>query len=381
MFEEEWLEDKKRYSESKYCSDVCYKIGYTRKREKTLFEKYGVTHHLKLQEFKDKQKETCLRKYGVPYAVYTPQCLEKNILNNSKINSDFADLLKLNGINYITEYCIENYRYDFYVIDVNTLIEINPNYTHSTISEKYKHIENVHVLGNKDADYHKNKTSKAIEQGYRVINVWQWDNWDNIIFMLKSKQKLYARKLKLNEINKKEANEFLDLFHIQNSCRGNQVNIGLFNNDQLVQVMTFGKPRYNKNYQWELLRLCSHPNYMIVGGAEKLFKYFIDNYNPESIISYCDLSKFSGDVYERLGFKLKEQTKPQKIWGLSVAKKDHITDNLLRQRGFDQLVGSKMNPPKLYGKGTDNEELMLENGWLPIYDCGQKVFEWKQVNN
>lgn len=45
--------------------------------------------------------------------------------------------------------------------------------------------------------------------------------------------------------------------------------------------------------------------------------------------------------------------------------------------GFDQLVGSKLNPPQLYGKGTDNEELMLKYGWLPIYDCGQKVFVWK----
>ena len=56
--------------------------------------------------------------------------------------------------------------------------------------------------------------------------------------------------------------------------------------------------------------------------------------------------------------------------------KEHITDNLLRQRGFDQLIGSKLNPPEIYGKGTNNEELMLKYGWLPVYDCGQKVFVW-----
>nr|DAX73793.1 MAG TPA: Protein of unknown function (DUF2812) [Caudoviricetes sp.] len=40
-------------------------------------------------------------------------------------------------------------------------------------------------------------------------------------------------------------------------------------------------------------------------------------------------------------------------------------------RGFDQLFGT------MYGKGTSNEELMLEYGWKPIYDCGQLVFFYK----
>ena len=125
--------------------------------------------------------------------------------------------------------------------------------------------------------------------------------------------------------------------------------------------MTFGKPRYNKNYQWELLRLCTNSDYIIVGGAERLFKYFTKTYKPESIISYCDISKFTGNVYYSLGFTLKEQTKPAKIW----SKDDRrITDNLLRMRGFDQLFGT------MYGKGILNEELMLEHGWKPIYDCG-----------
>ena len=64
--------------------------------------------------------------------------------------------------------------------------------------------------------------------------------------------------------------------------------------------MTFGKPRYNNKYQWELLRLCTQPKYRVVGGASKLFQYFIKIYNPESIISYCDRSKFNGSVYENI---------------------------------------------------------------------------------
>ena len=129
--------------------------------------------------------------------------------------------------------------------------------------------------------------------------------------------------------------------------------------------MTFGKPRYNKKYEWELLRLCSHPDYIVVGGAERLFKHFIKNYDPQSIISYCDTSKFTGNVYNRLGFVLSTINKPSKIWSKG---KTYVTDNLLRQHGYDRLF--KTN----YGKGTSNEQLMIDNGWLSIYDCGQATY-------
>ena len=54
----------------------------------------------------------------------------------------------------------------------------------------------------------------------------------------------------------------------------------------------------------------------------------------------------------------------------NMSTKMHITDNLLRQRGFDQLFNTS------YGKGTSNEQLMLDNGFVEIYDAGQAVYEY-----
>ena len=48
-----------------------------------------------------------------------------------------------------------------------------------------------------------------------------------------------------------------------------------------------------------------------------MLKYFIDRHKPKSILSYCDISKFDGKVYTRLGFeKDKERfiTEPNYIW-------------------------------------------------------------------
>ena len=52
--------------------------------------------------------------------------------------------------------------------------------------------------------------------------------------------------------------------------------------------------------------------------------------------------------------------------------KIHITDNLLRQRGYDQLFGTS------YGKGTSNRQLMLENNFIEIYDAGQSIYIYER---
>ena len=332
--------DNGKLSQSNYCSDNCWFKGTQSKFISTCQEKYGVNYPCLLDEAQKAQGEII-----------------------SKINRQFCELLKENSINYTLEKRFVNTSFDIELPKQNILIEIDPTYTHTVIGNHYNNWQ----YNEKMIEYHLNKTNIAIQNGYHCIHIWDWDNWNKILQLIKPKQKLYARKLQLKEIDKKEANIFINSYHLQNNCYGNQINLGLFDNDQLVQIMTFGKPRYNKNYQYELLRLCSHSDYMIVGGAEKLFKHFITKYKPESIISYCDVSKFIGNVYEHLDMTLKQQTKPTKIWSKG---KNYVTDALLRQRGYDQLF--KTN----YGKGTSNEELMLSNNWKPIYDCGQKVFEW-----
>ena len=69
-----------------------------------------------------------------------------------------------------------------------------------------------------------------------------------------------------------------------------------------------------------------------------------------------------------MGMTHVRDTQPQMIWSKENKK---VTSNLLRARGYDQLFGTN------YGKGTSNEVLMIENGWLPVFDCGQRVYEYK----
>lgn len=330
------------------------------KMKRTLQEKYGVTHNWSIPEVRERTKNTVQDKYGVPYFCMKEECYSKNGFTISKINQKFADLLKENNIQYEQEYHINNYSYDFKVD--NILIEINPTYTHNSTNPTWFHNSKKEPL---DKNYHIEKTKLALENGYRCIHIWDWDNIDKIIEILKPKEKIYARKCIIKEVPIEESDLFLNKYHLQNTCKGQAIKLGLYYNNELVEIMTFGKPRYNKKYEYELLRLCTCSNYIVIGGTEKLFKYFINNYKPKSIISYCDNSKFDGEVYRRLGFTLKDFGSPSKHW---FNGKRHITDNLLRQRGFDQLFNAN------YGKGTSNEELIINEGFVEVYDSGQSIY-------
>lgn len=336
------------------------KLKAKNKMEQTFKEKYGVIHNWNIPEVRERIKETVQEKYGVPYFCMKEECYSKNGFTVSRINQEFANLLKENDIQYEQEYHIKNNSYDF-KID-NILIEINPTYTHNSTNPTWFHNSKKEPL---EKNYHIEKTKLALNNGYRCIHVWDWDNIDKIIEILKSKERVYARKCILKEVSIEDVDKFLNEYHLQNTCKGQDVRLGLYYNDELIQVMTFGKPRYNKNFEYELLRLCTKSNYRIIGGAKKLFNHFMKNYKPESIISYCDNSKFSGEIYKELDFILKDFGTPSKHW---FNGKRHITDNFLRQRGFDQLFGTN------YGKGTSNEELMIKSGFVEIYDSGQSIY-------
>lgn len=299
-------------------------------------------------------KQTLNEKYGVDNAYK----LATKFQTNSKVNQNVADALKAANIEYLREVLVGNKRYDFKVGD--TLLEINPWPFHNS---SWCPISTAAPLAK---NYHAEKSAIARENGFRCIHIWDWDNLDIVLKLIGIRTKVSARACKILQVDVDNAKAFLNEFHVQGYAR-DSIRYGLYLNGELCSIMTFGKPRYNKNHEWELIRYCS--KYNIIGGAEKLFKHFVDDLKPNSIVSYCDNAKFSGNVYQKLGFQLIKNYPPSKHW-YNIKTKQHITDNLLRQRGFDQLFGTN------YGKGTSNEYLMLQHNFVEIYDCGQSTYVW-----
>lgn len=215
-------------------------------------------------------------------------------------------------------------------------------------------------------NYFKNLQNEFSNNNTTLIVIWDWDELDKVLHIFTHKKRVRASTCLVKEISVQEAAEFLNNYHFQKSCRGQSVCLGLFNQNVLLQVMTFGKPRYNRNYEYELLRLCTRNDIVVYGGSNKLFQYFCAHYQPGSVISYCDCSKFNGSVYQHLHFVRRPAT-PSIHW-VRIDPFTHITDNMLRYKGADKLIGTT------FGKGTSNVDIMKGAGFLPVPDCGQDTY-------
>lgn len=257
---------------------------------------------------------------------------------------------------------IKNSELDIYIPQLKIAIEFNGSYWHSD--------------NKKGNTYHQNKTIKCKLMGIRLIHIfeYEWNNQDirqKIIeimseAILKNSEVVYARNCSIQEITRNEALEFLSNYHLQ-GYTNSEYNYGLFirSNRELIGVMTFGKPRFSQEYQYELIRLCWKPGITVIGGAEKLFKNFIDKKNPKSIVAYSDASKFTGKVYSRLGFRYCGLTVPNYKW----VNKNKVLTRYQTQK--QKLISC--------GFGSEDQtedEIMSELGYLKIYDCGNYKFEY-----
>ena len=220
--------------------------------------------------------------------------------------------------------------------------------------------------------YHLNKTELCEGKGIQLYHIFEneWINpikkniWKSmIISKLGKSERIYARKCIVKEISLDVSKQFLEINHMQGYL-ASKIKIGLFHNDELVQVMTFSKPRFNKSYQYELIRLCSKTGITVIGGASKLLKYFERKYNPESIISYANRRWSQGNVYEKLGFEFSHKTEPNYFY---------FKGNTLESRNKYQKHKLKKLLPIFNSELTEKEN-MFNNEYRRIYDCGNLVY-------
>jgi hypothetical protein len=239
---------------------------------------------------------------------------------------------------------LKNYKeIDIYIPDLKLGFEFNGNYWHSDLFKK--------------SNYHQNKSLEALNKGVRLIHIWEYElNNKNLLKSFIKTQlgifdkKIGASKCKIKELDYKTYAAFCNKNHLQGEC-GAGIKLGLFYKDELIQIMSFGTPRFTNNFDYEIIRECSKQGYCIIGGKTKLWSYFLKKYHPNSVISYCDFSKFTGESYLKLGFKKERLNKPGFVW-------------------WDKNIG------EIFNRNPSHHQKMKEKGYYKIYDAGQLVFTY-----
>ena len=396
---------RKETVKSKYGVDNVFQNEEVKEKIKsTNIEKYGVDNPNKCKNIRDKIKETCIKKYGTEtpsqnittYNYFTTEETARDFLNenfymktpmevacelgysyrgflrilskfnikdilnfnsySSKYEDELEEIIKSFGITNIIRNSkkeLHGKEIDIYLPDYKLGIEFNGSYWHSEESHNKM--------------YHYEKSNIGKENGIFIYHIFEYEWLDEIKkekiinqlknILSKNENKIYARKCRIDLVSPKNKSEFLNENHLQGNDRSS-LNLGLYYNDELLSIMTFVKPRFNKKYDWELSRYCSKANTTVVGGASKLFKYFISNYlsYDETILSYSDISKTKGGLYESLGFYLDHISDPNYIW----------------------WKNNKEYKSRYQCQMKNEIQIMHENGYLRIYDCGNKVWIYKK---
>ena len=251
---------------------------------------------------------------------------------------------------------------DLLLPEYNLAIECNGSYWHSEINGRGK-------------NYHLDKTEICLANNIRLLHIWehQWNQQQDIVksrltAVLQQSKRIYARKCTVKELTGAETSDFFTVNHIQGNAAA-AIKIGLYYQEQLVAAMTFSKSRYNKSVDFELVRYAGIKGHNIIGGASKLFAWFVKKYSPASVLSYSDRSFNTGKLYQMLGFEHSHSsppayyyTKNYKQFENRVKFQKHKLKDILER--FDPALSE-----------WDN---MRMNGYDRIWDCGADVWVWSR---
>ena len=135
-------------------------------------------------------------------------------------------------------------------------------------------------------------------------------------------KKIPARQTIVKQINQNELDQFLTVNHMNVPTKARH-KYGLFLSNRLVAVASFSKScpiqRDGITYKsHELIRYGSLLNHTVVGGLSKLITHFVNEQQPEDIMTYVDKEWSSGSAFTNLDFTVIEET-PAKSFVISTA--------------------------------------------------------------
>lgn len=370
---------------------------------KTNMERYGSENPWGSPIIQDKVKRTILERYGVENVMMVPEHVIKSqetfseSVNNgtvshpkvSKLNRNFAMLLKkecevIDDIRF--EQSFGRFQADLGLNDSKLLIDLHPTVSHNAAKSfgcviggcdegctKHKIVEQ---------NYHYKRALAARDIGVSLLQCFDWDSEHYIINKVNAKLgkktnviKVSARKLQLKRVPQSVANAFLQNVHVQGKAKGQSHCYALMDDhDEIISVATFGQSRFNSRYDYEFIRYAVKEGYVIHGGSGRLFKAFIDDVSPESVISYVDFNHTTGDTFlPSLGFSEDTPTGPALVY-FNIKDKRKYSNTSVLAVGADKLLGTQYGSRAKSGVG--NAEIMVIEGFLPVYTAGNRVFTW-----
>lgn len=336
-------------------------IGYTEAGEWIM-----KCHHPECNKCKERTFVIKSGNYFDRTRLHIELCTNLNPINHDRMAGTSLEMfvrsiLDEYGIKYETNVrnIISPRELDIYIPDKNIAIECNGVYWHSTY----------------DSEHHRDKYGRCEGKGIRLISIWE--DWikgkpeiTHSIILSKLgiyERRIYARQCTVADISSQEAAVFLNENHIQGDVRTHIRKCLLYEN-RPVAVMCFSRRRGcsgNKTRTpdtWVLDRFCTLRGWQVVGGAGRMLKHFIDEYNPGIITSFSCNDISDGGLYKELGFEM-----------AGTANSYWYVDPVGRRR-YHRTYFCKNNIIRMGWKDTKGgwteAEVTKEHGLYRIFDSG-----------
>lgn len=135
-----------------------------------------------------------------------------------------------------------------------------------------------------------------------------------ILSKLQLNQTVFARSCEVKRVDKKQATEFLDKYHIMNSTQS-AYNLGLFYKEELMALASFSKGRKMNRLEehqrsFELIRFCCKSGVTVTGGLTRLVRNFCTEKKAGDVMTYVDKQLSDGRSFVSAGFKKHSETEP-----------------------------------------------------------------------
>jgi hypothetical protein len=324
----------------------------TEKRKKTNLARYGCEIASRHVDIKLKSRQTMIDHYGHPFPT---GCY-------GKAQNNLQEWLNSLGFNFKSNHTILGGKeIDLYDGALASGIEYCGLFWHNEKSLKPK-----------ERDYHVGKLILANNRGVRLITIFE-DEWllresqcKNFLKATfgKNTVRLFARKCKLRILPRHVGQQFIAQHHIQGSNHLGVHFAGLYNQDELVGVMSFGRHHRNVD-QLTLDRLCFKEDTTVVGGASRLFHFLLQTTQAKALVSWSDNRWSEGNVYTQLGFVKDADLGPD----YSYVFKANPQERFSKQSQKKSACGCPGGKTEL--------EWATERGLARIWDCGK--IRWKYI--
>jgi len=289
------------------------------------------------------------------------QCVPGNeVITTSKAEDEVRSVFEAaTGKPFPSAYGVidRGYQLDGYCAELNMAFEYCGLYWHSS---KFRR-----------AFYHRLKSKLCEQRGIRLFTIFE-DEWierrDQVVSFIRAACGVYDRKIgarkcrpETYEHQPAEVAVFFKKNHIQGPSQGSTRSVVLRHDGAIVAAMTFRRHQ-RQDGMWTLSRLAFESGTSVVGGSRRMLAKAVEVWFANTgFVTWSDNRWTDGASYARLGLRCTSTLSPDYSY---VKRQKRYSKQSCQKR----LIGCPA--------GTTESAFMSDMGFLKIYDCGKRRWEY-----